>query len=101
MRQRIRQCRAAPTTGVGWARAILFCLRKRLIPAYDLSKWPGKPSTPPPYLPACGEGTLDLSPAGGEGRVGSMPAMQFRRELGGYPLMDDRSGGVIAKPALL
>src|SRR6266853_556072 len=30
-----------------------------------------------------------------------MPAMQFRRELGGYPLMDDRSGGVIAKPALL
>src|SRR5258708_38388622 len=51
MRQRIRQCRAAPTTGVGWARAILFCLRKRLIPAYDLSKWPGKPSTPPPYHP--------------------------------------------------
>src|SRR5215470_1675473 len=35
--------RAAPTTGVGWARAILFCLRKRLLPAYDLSKRPGKP----------------------------------------------------------
>src|SRR5260370_14038734 len=30
-----------------------------------------------------------------------MPAMQFGRELGGYPPMDDRSGGVIAKPALL
>src|SRR6266566_2109170 len=33
--------------------------------------------------------------------VGGIPAMQFRRELGGYPLMDDRSGGVIAAPALL
>jgi ABC-2 type transport system ATP-binding protein len=27
--------------------------------------------------------------------------MQFRRELGGYRLMDDRSGGVITAPALL
>src|SRR5260370_18088901 len=30
-----------------------------------------------------------------------MPAMQFGREPGGYPLMDDRSSGVIAAPALL
>src|SRR5260370_37002848 len=30
-----------------------------------------------------------------------MRAMQFRREPGGYPLMDDRSSGVIAAPALL
>src|SRR5467141_2477668 len=43
--------------------------------------------------------TLPSPHAGREGW--GMPAMQFRRELGGYPLMDDRSGGVIAKPALL
>src|SRR5262249_17228054 len=79
MRQRIRQCRAAPTTGVGWARAILFCLRKRLLPAYDLSKRLGKP------------------PAIGTAR----PAMQICRELGGYRLMDDRSGGGVTTPALL
>src|SRR5262249_5186490 len=76
---RKRQCRAAPTTGVGWARAILFCLRKRLLPAYDLSKRLGKP------------------PAIGTAR----PAMQICRELGGYRLMDDRSGGVVTTPALL
>src|SRR5215475_13763879 len=80
MRQRIRQCRAAPTTGFGWARAILFCLRKRLIPAYDLFTRPGKPLSPLAWR------RLQCNPA---------------RELGGYRLMDDRSGGVIAAPALL
>src|SRR5258707_8066843 len=30
-----------------------------------------------------------------------MPAMQFRREPGGYPLMDDRSSGVIGEAAPL
>src|SRR5690348_4112506 len=83
------QCRVAPTAGVGWAQAILFCLRKRLVPAYDLFKRPGK--RPHPSLP------------GERGRIGwgRLPAMQFRRELGGYRLMDDRSGGVITTPALL
>src|SRR6516164_10661418 len=87
MRQRKRQCGAAPTTGVRWARAILFCLRKRLLPAYDLTKRPGKRS---PYPP----------PLAGEGRVRASPAMQVRRESGGYRLMDDRSG-VVTAPALL